>query len=90
MSRSIEWLMASVYPLMAPGMLLAFFLGLGSVEPMAQCFIQTWPRHVLTFLVWWGIVTLAGALADGAKREPEGPHPKTQLEPALVPQSQVP
>ena len=43
MSRSIEWLMASVYPLMAPGMLLAFFLGLGSVEPMAQCFIQTWP-----------------------------------------------
>ena len=41
MSRSIEWLMASVYPLMAPGMFLAFFLGLG--EPMAQCFIQTWP-----------------------------------------------
>jgi hypothetical protein len=66
MSRSIEWLMASVYPLMAPGMFLAFFLGLGAHGAVLHTDLA---QYVLTFLVWWGLVTLAGALADGAKRE---------------------
>lgn len=75
MSRSIEWLIASVYLLMAPGLFLAFFLGLGSGAHGAVLHTDV-AHYVLTFLMWWGVVALVSALAGGAKTEPERPHPK--------------
>jgi hypothetical protein len=75
MSRSFEWLMAPAYILMAPGLILSFFLGLGSGAHGAVLHTD-FAQYVLTFLAWWGVFTLADARAGGAKREPKGPHPK--------------
>jgi hypothetical protein len=75
MSRMIEWLAAPAYLLMAPGLFLAFFLGLGSGAHGAVVHTD-FVQYVVTFLVWWGVVaTLAGARADRAKRGPNGAHP---------------
>ena len=75
MSRSIELLVAPAYLLMAPGLFLAFVLGLGSGAHGAVLHTD-FAQYALTFLVWWGLFTLADARAGGAKREPKRPHPK--------------
>jgi hypothetical protein len=74
-SRSIAWLFGPAYLLMTPGLFLAFFLGLGSGAHGAVLHTD-FAQYVLTFLVWWGVVTFAGARAGGAKREPKGAQPK--------------
>jgi hypothetical protein len=73
-SRSIVWLFAPAYLLMGPGMYLAFFLGLGSGAHGAVVHTDI-AQYVLTFLLWWGVFTLAGR-AD-AKREPKGVRPRS-------------
>jgi hypothetical protein len=61
MSRSIEWLFALAYALMAPGLFLAFFLGLGSGAHGAVIHTDV-AHYVLTFLVWWGFLFALASL----------------------------
>jgi hypothetical protein len=72
MSRSLEWVIVLGYPLMAPGLFLAFFLGLGSGAHGAV--LQTdVANYVLTFLVWWGLLFALASLSsrqDGTGRQP--------------------
>ena len=71
MSRTIGWLVAPAYVLMAPGLFLAFFLGFGSGGHGAVLHTDVIP-YLLTFIVWWGVVTFVDTRAGGAKRGPEG------------------
>ena len=61
MSRSIEWLMAPAYLLLAPGLILSFFLGLGSGAHGAVLHTDV-ANYVLTFLVWWGFLFALASL----------------------------
>ena len=60
MSRSLEWLVLG-YPLMAPGLFPAFFLGLGSGAHGAVLHTDV-ANYVLTFLVWWGLLFALASL----------------------------
>jgi hypothetical protein len=61
MSRSLEWLVVLGYPLMAPGLFLAFFLGLGSGGHGAVLHTDV-ANYVLTLLVWWGLLFALASL----------------------------
>lgn len=60
MSGSKGWFVIPAYVLMAPGLYLAFFLGLGSGAHGAVLHTDI-AHYVLTFFVWWGIVEFARA-----------------------------
>jgi hypothetical protein len=61
MSRSLEWLIVLGYPLMTPGLFLAFFLGLGSGAHGAVLHTDV-ANYVVTFLVWWGLLFALASL----------------------------
>ena len=63
---SNEWLAAPAYMLMAPGMILVFFLGLGSGGHGAVTHTDI-AQYVVTFLVWWGLLTLLSTLNRRAR-----------------------
>ena len=65
-AASNAWLAAPAYMLMAPGMILVFFLGLGSGGHGAVTHTDI-AQYVLTFFVWWGLLTLLGRLDRRAR-----------------------
>jgi hypothetical protein len=75
MTRSMEWLIAATYPLNLPGLFLTYLLGLGSGGDVGAVLHTDLTQYVLTFLFWWGVLTLADARAGGAKRKPEDANP---------------
>ena len=66
LSASNAWLAGPAYMLMAPGMILVFILGLGSGGHGAVTHTDI-AQYVLTFLVWWGLLTLVSSLNRRAK-----------------------
>jgi hypothetical protein len=71
MTRS-EWLIAAAYPLMFPGLFLTYLLGLGSGGDVGAVLHTDVALYVLTFLVWWGLITVVARVAGGSpKGEPD-------------------
>ena len=67
LSRSMEWLAVSVYPLLLLGLVLSFLLGLGSGAHGAVIHTDV-AQYVLNFLVWWAIFFFAGGYVGEARR----------------------
>jgi hypothetical protein len=69
---SLVWLAAPAYAFMSPGLFVTFFLGLGSGAHGAVIHTDM-AQYGLTFLVWWGIISLARARVAGAKTRGANP-----------------
>ena len=65
-AASNAWLAAPAYMLMAPGLILVFFFGLGSGGHGAVIHTDIAP-YLVTFLMWWGLLTLLSALTRRAR-----------------------
>jgi thiosulfate reductase cytochrome b subunit len=78
MSGSQGWLAAPAYVVVAPGLYLAFFLGLGSGGHGAVLHTDI-AQYVLTFWLWWGFVSLVARRGRAGRTDENTPAPRSSL-----------